>query len=402
MRLMSGCLLSHSRLRWCLSAEARSWSTANASVTEMPTRPWRARSASSSICGPYRWPWAAWMTVLVSRVSRSMAVSMPGVGPGGAIVAAVRRSWGLVMAAARSCWTSTSSRERRAEPNHWRGCQLLGRVCRSPDTSPLPVESIWPSGRWIGGGASEVRASEVRAAEIRPNEARPDKLCAAEVHAAKLRVAQLGTAQDGAAEVRVAEIDVAEARGTEDRTAEVRGAEVRGEEVRLTKVRIAQDGAVEVHAAEVREVEVRAAKVRTAKVCSAEVKRYEIQRRIIRCTLATPQDGKRGLDVGGADAQFADEAIGATRRRLDWCRGAATQVGDQHLGHGETISGRLLGDLFQPIDAAKLDLLPVAAQLVDRMGKLELTQFPGHPESWRQGRPREVRDGTHLPSRVPP
>jgi O-Antigen ligase len=33
---------------------------------------------------------------------------------------------------------------------------------------------------------------------------------------------------------------------------------------------------------------------------------------------------------------------------------------------------------------------------------LELTRFPGHPDSWRQGRPREVRDGTHLPSRVPP
>jgi hypothetical protein len=33
---------------------------------------------------------------------------------------------------------------------------------------------------------------------------------------------------------------------------------------------------------------------------------------------------------------------------------------------------------------------------------LELTRFPGHPESWRQGRPREVRDGTYLPSRVPP
>jgi len=33
---------------------------------------------------------------------------------------------------------------------------------------------------------------------------------------------------------------------------------------------------------------------------------------------------------------------------------------------------------------------------------LELTRFPGHPESWRQGRPREVRDGTQLPSRVPP
>src|SRR5215216_4234252 len=33
---------------------------------------------------------------------------------------------------------------------------------------------------------------------------------------------------------------------------------------------------------------------------------------------------------------------------------------------------------------------------------LELTRFPGHPDSWRQGRPREVRDGTHLPTRVPP
>src|SRR5215217_7740376 len=33
---------------------------------------------------------------------------------------------------------------------------------------------------------------------------------------------------------------------------------------------------------------------------------------------------------------------------------------------------------------------------------VELTRFPGHPDSWRQGRPREVRDGTHLPSRVPP
>jgi hypothetical protein len=33
---------------------------------------------------------------------------------------------------------------------------------------------------------------------------------------------------------------------------------------------------------------------------------------------------------------------------------------------------------------------------------MELTRFPGQPDSWRQGRPREVRDGTHLPSRVPP
>ena len=33
---------------------------------------------------------------------------------------------------------------------------------------------------------------------------------------------------------------------------------------------------------------------------------------------------------------------------------------------------------------------------------LELTRFPGQPESGRQSRPREVRDGTHLPSRVPP
>jgi ABC-type glycerol-3-phosphate transport system substrate-binding protein len=33
---------------------------------------------------------------------------------------------------------------------------------------------------------------------------------------------------------------------------------------------------------------------------------------------------------------------------------------------------------------------------------LELTRFPGQPDSWRQRRPREVRDGTHLPSRVPP
>jgi hypothetical protein len=30
---------------------------------------------------------------------------------------------------------------------------------------------------------------------------------------------------------------------------------------------------------------------------------------------------------------------------------------------------------------------------------VELTRFPGHPDSWRQGRPREVRDGTHLPGR---
>jgi hypothetical protein len=33
---------------------------------------------------------------------------------------------------------------------------------------------------------------------------------------------------------------------------------------------------------------------------------------------------------------------------------------------------------------------------------VELTRFPGQPESGRQSRPREVRDGTHLPSRVPP
>jgi hypothetical protein len=37
-----------------------------------------------------------------------------------------------------------------------------------------------------------------------------------------------------------------------------------------------------------------------------------------------------------------------------------------------------------------------------RSATLELTRFPGRPESWRQGRPREVRDGRHLPSRVPP
>src|SRR6266540_6589200 len=29
---------------------------------------------------------------------------------------------------------------------------------------------------------------------------------------------------------------------------------------------------------------------------------------------------------------------------------------------------------------------------------LELTRFPGHLESWQQGCPREVRDGTHLPA----
>ena len=44
---------------------------------------------------------------------------------------------------------------------------------------------------------------------------------------------------------------------------------------------------------------------------------------------------------------------------------------------------------------------PAAAQPVLQEA-VELTRFPGHPESWRQGRPREVRDGTHLPSRVPP
>jgi hypothetical protein len=61
-----------------LVGRVRSWSTANASVMEMPTRPWATSSASSSSCGPYGWAWAAWMTLLVSRVSRSMAVSMPG------------------------------------------------------------------------------------------------------------------------------------------------------------------------------------------------------------------------------------------------------------------------------------------------------------------------------------
>jgi hypothetical protein len=33
------------------------------------------------------------------------------------------------------------------------------------------------------------------------------------------------------------------------------------------------------------------------------------------------------------------------------------------------LSGRLLGDLFQPVDAAELHLAAVAAELVDRAGK---------------------------------
>src|SRR5215207_6600406 len=64
-----------------------------------------------------------------------------------------------------------------------------------------------------------------------------------------------------------------------------------------------------------------------------------------------------------------------------------------------TLEG-LLGAALQA-RCATARIQPSHAQAEHYLG-LELTQFPGHPESWRQGRPREVRDGTHLPSRVPP
>jgi len=51
---------------------------------------------------------------------------------------------------------------------------------------------------------------------------------------------------------------------------------------------------------------------------------------------------------------------------------------------------------------AALATIALARDSAVLLALVELTQFPGHPESWRQGRPREVRDGTHLPSRVPP
>jgi hypothetical protein len=60
---------------------------------------------------------------------------------------------------------------------------------------------------------------------------------------------------------------------------------------------------------------------------------------------------------------------------------------------------------IQEVQAWAAGLQALHARIAGRFTRaepLELTRFPGHPDSWRQGRPREVRDGTHLPSRVPP
>jgi hypothetical protein len=75
---MTGCSLSQATLRRCLPAGAVSWSTVNASVIYRPTRPWWASARSSAIWAAYAWAWAAWMTQLVSKVSRSMAATVPG------------------------------------------------------------------------------------------------------------------------------------------------------------------------------------------------------------------------------------------------------------------------------------------------------------------------------------
>jgi hypothetical protein len=45
------------------------------------------------------------------------------------------------------------------------------------------------------------------------------------------------------------------------------------------------------------------------------------------------------------------------------------QVGDEHLRHGQAVGGCLLGDLFQSVDPAELDLAAVAAELVDGAGE---------------------------------
>ena len=103
------------------------------------------------------------------------------------------------------------------------------------------------------------------------------------------------------------------------------------------------------------------------------------------------------LDIQGskrADGVLAEIGTHAVVQQLAVAADSSQPEGLVGLQVGEPVVQQVVeGRLCPPTNAT--------AWLPWTVG-VELTRFPGHPDSWRQRRPREVRDGTHLPSRVPP
>jgi hypothetical protein len=79
--------------------------------------------------------------------------------------------------------------------------------------------------------------------------------------------------------------------------------------------------------------------------------------------MATAEDGKRSLHIWREVTQLSISVNGCGA-----CS-TAVQVSNEYLPDGESVGRCLLGNLFQPIDPAELDLSAVATQLSDGAGE---------------------------------
>lgn len=114
-------------------------------------------------------------------------------------------------------------------------------------------------------------------------------------------------------------------------------------------------------------------------------------------------------EVGYKSAQRQGRSVGAVQLAIGATRaiGVERQTAQELLGEGPVTPLDLPLQVRTVARKPPADAAYPGSRLVDRAGDelkptVNLSRFPGQPESGRQGRPREVRDGTHLPSRVPP